>query len=1173
MSESPLTNENAVSPKRLSTLRLQSGDFAFDHFTGESFIRNYLITMDFSRLDDIFHSRELELLEFLQAILGSLKVPQNLRVFAVVGLTQLFDAVSTSVKDVRRCGLKPFVNFLIESFSAQAGIGARLSLLNSGNVLGMAHKQHADLALMNSQFAEVRCDRSDVHVRLDVNSSKTNSKSFSTSVNVSLFDQRAGLFFVVLEGLMKVFVFDRNCDFVRTLVPKAELHTKEVGIVSLAVSEEHRKLAALLSDDSLSFWDARDNFFEINISFARFVDKSQKGTEDSGKYPDKPQKHLFFSFIFNAFVTVENPVAFNVWDLSTGTVSKRMSVGNCGSSREEARFRSVLELRDLEMFLVVSEQNDVLLYDHKRNRIALQKSLKMNKLLQVVYSYRSQALVLLCNDYNVNVFKLSYERGSYEINYVGKLYGHLNLVRCGCLLETMDIFLTVDEGSTVKFWSLYTLKCIQTVEVQKLSFIRAVHHLEGHNALVLMSKKLNHHRLEVKFQQEREADNTIKRIVFDVDRLRLIVFRRFDFVLVSLVTGRPLALASNQLLAQNGRKTSTETVCVIRGGLEFIIGDCDGQASFTDCALRQFSKSIRSQGNVKNIFFDKKFSVYVVVTTSQIALHKPDFNSASRSFNILRRITFSPEDKLEVELIRMHPKLNLIVLAANRNELYFVNYEQFKMPMVVNFPENECIVDLLVIGKFGVLLVVMKSGLLYAVEVDPNHSAPSFNFKTTLLGTFETTASDVTTCTVRKVRVPEKELIEYELLLGTEQGKVFRVELAQWLSNLKVKSSYCDRPSFNSRKTNMTTFANELKNIKKMNVESLDFQTAQNIAPLGTVSGEYKVFKKRVSGVQVLRQSSDFYLVYSGSSKLKIVDLNWQKLASLDLRFPFPKQWDFKFEHEYHRAPLIDRAIALLKQLDQNDGQQVNNSTHELSKNDEEPKEALFVTELPDGIDFPKTEEKVLTMGAYFAPKNRGPLELVENFTNGRLRKLKNMLDNKQNMKGDIMNYEKASACNADKQQKQLQNMTQNITNAIKQEIKNSNNLLTRKMTGNEKQKLRTFLFEDLDTDRPAKLKRARKSQGPGNFRISFQAKPQQPDVPPQKQTAKTIYKAPKLNNDLNFDLSDTIRELHERAFQINQKIKNAKTSEKQIGSEFTSVRLFMKSLDVKKKQSKLMIL
>jgi len=67
-------------------------------------------------------------------------------------------------------------------------------------------------------------------------------------------------------------------------------------------------------------------------------------------------------------------------------------------------------------------------------------------------------------------------------------------------------------------------------------------------------------------------------------------------------------------------------------------------------------------------------------------------------------------------------------------------------------------------------------------------------------------------------------------------------------------------------------------------------------------------------------------------------------------------------------------------------------------------------------------------------------------------------------------------------------------------------------------------------------------------------------------------FRSPKVQNDFNVDLTETIKRLHEKAQSINQKMKNSRPTEEKIVADFKSVRTFMKSLDIKKKQSRLTI-
>ena len=1141
---------------RLIFTKMSSKESLYEYFSDKNLIRNTLISLDFNRLKMLFNKRELEIDEFVETVYSVIKLPPNQQIYAIIGIVELFENIATENKGRKKSSFKPFIDYVIDNFAKSDNCTAKLTLLNSKTVANLPHVKKSDLAFMNSQFAEIQKENNDFQFKINVHSSKTNSNSFSTSVNISLYDPTSQTFYIVLEGVLKVYLFDGNCNCITHLIPKNASNVKEINFLSLALSDKTNKLAALMTDDTISFWDISDNYFEINLNFY--------------KHTKAKQRHLFFSTIFQAFVTVETPICLNLWNLNNGTIQETIKVCQHTNSKEEIVLRSVTELKDLEMFLIISEQNEVILFDSNKNQINLQKTLKMNKLIQVIYSYKSQALIFICNDYNINVLKLEYQKSSYEINYVGKLLGHLHLVRCGCLIDTRDILLSIDEGSVIKLWDLYSMKCIQSVQLQKLSFIRSVYFMPKNGNIIIMSKKVNQYRLQISQHTELNEDNTIQSIYFDPIRIRFVVFRKFDCVFVNAQTGRPTLITSTDLFSKIKKKIQTESVRVVRNGGQFLIGDADGHVHFVDYKLSQINQPIKTTGAVKFIFFDKKFGLHVIISSNSISLNRLANNSLKDNCSLLRRISFGLDDKISLKIVRIKMKLNLLLFVGNLNILYFVNYEYFKIPLQVQFDENIPIIDLAIIGSLGIAIVIMKNGMVQFLEIEINDSLPNFSFKLNDIGCFHSGVSLVSNSLFRKVRQTNSEMCLYELYLGTEEGCLHKFDIEKWIQKIKPKANYCERPAFNENKTNMTNFSSELKNIKRINFDQIEptkiFDNDKmsvfknNSQELMMNSFCFKVFKEKLAYLAVLAQTEDFIICASKHSNIKIISFKGNLLASLDLDLPFPKKWDFKFELAFHRTAFIQKALEISVKIN---AKQTKDVTHEiicLKFPESANSNSLFVTEPLKCMNKISSNEQVLTMGQYFTPPAPETLELIEDFTNIRLRKLKNTLDNKRNMKSDIMNY-KMLPSNYSYNNLASISGSHIFLPAIKANFKDhSNSFYVKKMENDDKEKMRKFLFEGFVPEHskkePQNLQNQESPKTSGMKKTSL-------NFPQNKQEVKLKLKK---FNILNVDLFENIQKLKAQTLNIQQKIKASRFNDDKISSEYKDVKKFVSSLNLKKR-------
>ena len=337
----------------------------------------------------------------------------------------------------------------------------------------------------------------------------------------------------------------------------------------------------MFDGNTLAFWDRRDKDFELTINL--------------GQHTREPQSEIFFSRIYNEFVTVERATCFNVWDLDGPGIRKRVRLLEPSPGDSELRLLDFLELTALQLFLITTSRNEIIIYDTRREFVVLSKALRVKKINAIVYSQNSHAIILVTHDNNLPVFKLESKLGTYEINFVGWLIGHLNFVRSGCLIEALDCLITIDEGSIVKFWSLRDMLCLRTVDIKRRSFVKKIFFIPSTNSLAIISKKINIFKLSLNQEQPaNESDNRLISAFLDTRNALIMVFRRFDYVIVCAQTGR-VKKVFDYGNASGGRRSDgamAHSVIVAHHGFGFYLGDSEGHVKLFDAGFREKKNAI-----------------------------------------------------------------------------------------------------------------------------------------------------------------------------------------------------------------------------------------------------------------------------------------------------------------------------------------------------------------------------------------------------------------------------------------------------------------------------------------------------------------------------------------------------------------------------------------------------
>lgn len=146
--------------------------------------------------------------------------------------------------------------------------------------------------------------------------------------------------------------------------------------------------------------------------------------------------------------------------------------------------------------------------------------------------------MIIAHEKNVPVFKLERIGGQIEINFVGRLIGHLCFVNCGTLLEEQGIFVTVDETAVIKFWSLVSLTCLRTVNIEGKSIVKFILFSHHTRSLALISKKINLYKIT---QDPRETscptDDPVLYVAANSVLNALLIFRTTEVIFVDWATG------------------------------------------------------------------------------------------------------------------------------------------------------------------------------------------------------------------------------------------------------------------------------------------------------------------------------------------------------------------------------------------------------------------------------------------------------------------------------------------------------------------------------------------------------------------------------------------------------------------------------------------------------------
>ena len=117
----------------------------------------------------------------------------------------------------------------------------------------------------------------------------------------------------------------------------------------------------------------------------------------------------------------------------------------------------------LNQFFITTSNKQFIIYSTITRTVLLNKRLDLKNILKILYSKRLRAIILLTHNQNIPVLKLENKKKSFELNFVGRLIGHLSLVVEGCFMEEKGILASIDETVWIKFWNLQKMTCLKSI--------------------------------------------------------------------------------------------------------------------------------------------------------------------------------------------------------------------------------------------------------------------------------------------------------------------------------------------------------------------------------------------------------------------------------------------------------------------------------------------------------------------------------------------------------------------------------------------------------------------------------------------------------------------------------------------------------------------------------------
>lgn len=222
----------------LVEMRDQGGDFLLLRYSPLAIIESFLVFQDLELLKKVMGTLPLSPDQFVDRVISTFSFPSPQRFFVIAGLLCLYEMVA--MQSGRRGEVK-FASLLDIILSVSRSMRENAHRLSCHRMPREGKRlifPREELPFLTPVIQEAQTLP---WISLELDSLRTNAKTFKTPAKFCLFNRKRKLFILVLEGIFTVFLFDSRAAAVEELNPENP-SKQALGILAVDYSDEESKV-------------------------------------------------------------------------------------------------------------------------------------------------------------------------------------------------------------------------------------------------------------------------------------------------------------------------------------------------------------------------------------------------------------------------------------------------------------------------------------------------------------------------------------------------------------------------------------------------------------------------------------------------------------------------------------------------------------------------------------------------------------------------------------------------------------------------------------------------------------------------------------------------------------------------------------------------------------------
>ena len=590
-----------------------------------------------------------------------------------------------------------------------------------------------------------------------------------------------------------------------------------------------------------------------------------------------------------------------------------------------------LELKELNTIILAISCQRLVFYNTKHDKKVIDKNLNMKQITDLIYVKKFKILITVVYDTCIPVFELELGEGKEEINFVGRLIGHLGFVISTVMIEDKDILVSIDEKSMIKFWNLRYFTCIKTVDLMGTkTIVKQIIYLKKKDLLSVISKKITTYKLEHNLADHDEKErNKVLLVYFNPLTNQFYVFTILSLVIIE--GAKPVikkVIYYNKKNETHRNKIVASFVTVVNDGRQFYLGDTRGNIFCYDIRFTLISKLVKNRNGITDLtIFKGNDNLLFSFSSNDINIHCISDHKNVTKPKLLRRLTELTEKGNKFCNSAISITMGIMLLNSGNNEIYVIDQELHNVHSLLIFPAEERIQSIFCFDQLGLIVVYLSNHRIAIFDYIFNEQFIFLNYNLKIVSLYQIEGKEGKNFVCGNINVREKD---FDLLLGYDDGEIIILRFNNENEVFKSKRDYTKKSSYNAQRNSKNRFFDFSTNFKKIFVSfkrNTNFCLRNEFDDIGFVVYKEKdetnclsylnsieLGEERFHSISALQSDRNYITVLLGN-RFKVFDYTGNCCMDFKIQNLKFNRWKFKYKDSEKREGELKEVVSILKQI------------------------------------------------------------------------------------------------------------------------------------------------------------------------------------------------------------------------------------------------------------------